>query len=143
MIRSIIFFLSAIVLFPVTSNLAEIHYFNTSVLGKSITENICLLENSSEAEQEKIEPKIIQLDTDEGIYVASSVYYSSQKISFEGLVTQINKKYPDQKYYKVSTDDYKVWRLEKEKFVISLSSEQEDGYFRLIYIKFMSMDKTL
>ena len=141
--RVIIIFLLTMVLLPSFAKAIELQFFNTNVLGKSTSESFNPLELVNKTTEHVIEPKIIQLDTDDGIYVASSIFYSTEEISFSELVEIIDIKYPNSKNNKLSSDEYVTWRLEKQKFIISLSSQVEDGHSRVIYIKFMGTEKVM
>ncbi len=121
----------------------EILFFNTAVLGQKISQSISPLESPSIEGLNFIEPKVIQLDTDDGRYIASSIYYSAKDVSFIEIAESINKKYPQSRHKIFNPGSHEAWRVEDEKFAISLISESEEGLFRVIYIKFMSTEKTL
>ena len=142
MIRTIIIII-LIIFSPTHTKAEEIILFNHQVLGKKLSENINPLENTTEINDKKIEPKIIQLDTENGIYVAASIFYLVDEINFPDLVKFIDSKFPKAKNINLSSDNLVFWRVENEKFVINVSSEEEDGMYRVIYIKFMPTEKIL
>ncbi len=109
-----------------SSSIAEIEFFNTEVLRKRISQKITLLENSQST---LIEPRSIQLDNENGLHTAASIYYSAEEVSFNDLVSSIDNKYPDTKIESLSSKDYVSWRVEEKQFIISLSSELEHGTF--------------
>lgn len=132
-----------VILFPSFSFSSDIHFFNTDILGQPTSAQINLLDISGDNERSPIEPKIIQLDNDDGHFVASSVYYDVDKIDLIRLVENIDQKYPNSKIEKLSSKTYARWRVENRKFVIYLSSEKEEDMFRVIYLKFRSTEKVM
>ena len=131
----------ALILYPSLSFSTEICFFNTDILGQDTSVRLNLLEESDDNDLDFIKPKIIQLDIEDGVYSASSVYYDADKIKFNELVEQIDKKYPNSKIKELSTNTGARWRVEENKFVVSLSSDKEEGMLRVVYIKFMKTEK--
>ncbi len=81
------------------------------------------------------------IDTNDGIYIAASIYYSEEKTTFRELVDEIDKKYPNTRH--VSGDEMIAWRVERQTFAVSVSSDVNDGYLRVIYLKFATTKKEL
>ncbi len=143
MIRTIPILLFSIILFCSHSKAAELQFFNTDVLGKSTSESITPLQTVTKTEELVIKPKIIQLDTDNDVYVAASIFYPIEEINFNNLVEILDIQYPNSKNLILSSEEYATWRVEDQKFAISLSSLEEDGHLRVIYIKFKTTEKVM
>jgi hypothetical protein len=141
--RVLSYIILAIILYPSLSFSSEIQFFNAEILGKNTSEQFNLIENLTKKKIDLINPKIIQLDIDDGIFSASSVYYDADKINFDDLVLQIDLKYPNSKVKRLSSAGDMRWRVEDKKFVISLSSQIEEGLLRVIYIRFMPTEKIM
>ena len=134
-ILSFLFFLFAI---PSLS-LAELHFFNSDVLGKKITQKIILLESIDNKDHKLLEPVSLQVDNENGVFIAASIYYLAESISFKELVDSIDRKYPGTKH--TNSGAHVSWRIEEKNFVISLAAEQEFGTFRVMYIRFRSLEQ--
>ncbi len=69
-IQTILFGFMVIVSFIPYSNAAELRFFNPNILGKTTSESICPLEALKSQNDHLVEPNIIQLDTNDGVYIA-------------------------------------------------------------------------
>ena len=97
----------AILLFiTATTASAEIAFFNTEVLGRTTGDTISLLEKHENNNEKLIQPKIIQVDVENGVYTASSVYYPASEIKFVELVSLIEDRYQVPKHIESDSGNF-------------------------------------
>ena len=81
-----------------------------------------------------IYPKMLSIDMDSGVVQGLTATYD-KSVSIDELQASINARYGKFALAGFETTPLKLWRVEPEKFAISLSVA-EDGMKQLIYLKF-------
>ena len=122
---------------PIISESKTIQFFNADVLGKHVSESIISLEYIKNKDENILIPKAIHLDVENDLYIASTIYYDSKEITYKQLVEEIDNRYPNTRNSRLSSETFSAWRVEDEKFVITVSSTfLSDGFFEVIYVRF-------
>ena len=102
---------------------AEIAYFNPSILGKNVNTPFELFQIEKNQKSTILYPTNIQLDIKNNICTAVAMLFPDNKINLDEMRKIINTKYPDSEY--IVGESFWAWRVKAGKFTITMYPEED------------------